>query len=336
MAEQFARDLGRVEGARLVGVSSRSAQKAQAFAQRHGDVSAYSSSSDLLADDNVDAVYVASPNDTHFDTAWAALAARKGVLVEKPLVATSAEAARLATYAAEQQAFLMEAMWTRFLPAVKEVKRAIAAGAIGDVRRVRSELAFHHPYAPDSRIFAKERGGGSLLDLGVYGISLALHLMGKPNEVRGSWREAPTGVDVSATVELGYSGGVEARLVCALDRMGSNIFVVEGTRGTLILQPPFIGARMVLKCQGVATRLALVPGASVAARALRKLARTVPLPGISRQSFPFEGYGLQFEIDAASAAIRTGDIEHPVSPLSDTIETLRIIETVLEKGRRLS
>lgn len=335
MAEQFARDLARVEGARLIAVSSRSTEKAQAFARRHGNISAYSSSSDLLADEDVDAVYVASPNDTHFDTAWAALAARKAVLVEKPLVATSAEASRLAQFAAKRKTFLMEAMWTRFLPAVVEMKRAVAAGAIGDVRRITSELAFHHPYAADSRFFSKERGGGSLLDLGVYGISLALHLMGKPKDIRGSWRAAPTGVDNSATVELAFAGGVEAHLVSALDRMGSNIFVIEGTCGTLILQPPFIGARMVLKCQGPARRLPLARGGSFAARAIRKLARTVPLPGITRQAFPFEGYGLQFEIDAASAAIRAGHIEHPLSPLSDTIETLRIIETML-KGARLS
>ena len=229
----------------------------------------------------------------------------------------------------------MEAMWTRFLPAVAHVKQLVHSGAIGEVRRIRSDLAFHHPFDPDSRFYAKQRGGGALLDLGVYGISLALHLVGEPAEVRGRWQAAPTGVDVSATVELGFPGGAEARLTCAIDRGGDNLFVVEGTRGTLVLQPPFIGARMVLQCSGgLASSLAMASGQGAVARTARKLARTLPLAGIHRHAFPFGGTGLQFEIAAVGEAIRNGWREHPLAPLSDTVRTLAIIEAVLADENR--
>ena len=335
MAEQFARDLQRVSDAALAAVSSRSMDKAQAFAGRHGGVATHASLDALLADESVDAVYVASPNDTHFTAAKAAIEAGKAVLVEKPLVLTSAEAKQLAALSAEHGTFLMEAMWTRFLPAVAHVKQAIDSDVIGEVRHIRGDLAFHHPFDPESRFYARERGGGSLLDLGVYGISLVLHLMGKPAEVHGRWQAAQTGVDASATVDLRFPGGAEANLSCAIDRDGDNMFVVEGTRGTLALQPPFIGARAVLQCDdGAASRLALARGQGPGARMARKLARTLPLPGIRRHDLPFDGYGLQFEIAAVGEAIRNGWREHPLAPLSDTVRTLEIIESVLAGGNR--
>lgn len=330
MAKQFARDLERVDGAVLVAVSSRSQDKATAFAGRFGGVTAHASLETLLADDTVDAVYVASPNHVHLEAAQAAIAAGKAVLVEKPLVLTSAEAERLAALSAQRDVFLMEAMWTRFLPSVVHVKRAVASGIIGAVKHIRADLAIHHPYDPGSRFYARERGGGALLDLGVYGISLALHLMGQPESVRGNWQAAPTGVDASATVALGFAGGAEAHLSCAIDRAGDNLFVIEGAEGTLVLQPPFIGSQMVLRCKGgLGVRLALAGGQGVVSRAARKLARTVPLPGITRDVFAFDGYGLQFEIAAVGEAIRNGWREHPLAPVSDTIRTLKIIETVL-------
>lgn len=329
IAHQFAGDIGLAGGAALSAVCSRSAEQAAGFAAAHGGIAAYGSLDAFLQDDTVDAVYVASPNHTHLETARAALDAGKAVLVEKPLTASSAEAVRLTEHAWDRGLFLMEGMWTRFLPAVSHARQALASGRIGKVRRIRAELAFKPRYDPESRFFSPELGGGSLLDLGVYPISLALLLMGRPKSVRGSWRRAPTGVDMSATVDLAYDG-CAVELSCAFDREGTNLFITEGERGTLILQPPFNGSRMVLETTpGLFSRLPLAGGHSRVARALRKLARVAPLPGIARHAFGFGGYGLQFEIEAASAAIAEGRQEHPLAPWSDTLETMRIIEAIL-------
>lgn len=328
IAHHFASDLALVAGCRLRGAASRSFEKAEAFAARHGG-SAHRDLASLLADDRIDAIYVASPNDTHRAVAHAALAAGKAVMVEKPLAVSPAEAEQLAAFAAGQGLFLMEGMWTRFLPAVAFVREAMHAGAIGEVRRLRGELAFRRDPAADGHFFDPARGGGALLDLGVYPISLSLHLMGRPRAVRGRWRAAPGGADMSAEITLSF-GEAEAHLACGFDRDGANLFVVEGSKGSLILQPPFIGARMVVEAKASPARLlAEMEGSSALARAARKLVRTAPLPGLRRHGFDFQGYGLHFEIAAAATAIAAGATGHPLAPPSDSVETLRIVEQVL-------
>lgn len=328
IARHFAEDLQHVAGAHLAGVSSRSFDKARSFAatfnaEAHRDLDA------LLRAKDVDVVYIASPNDAHFSAAMAALAAGKGVVVEKPLAMTRAEAEQLDNFASERKLFLMEGMWTRFLPALAFVREAVRSGAIGEVRRINAELAFEHPYDPKSRFFDPSRGGGALLDLGVYLISLSLALMGRPDMVNGCWRRASSGVDMAARIELTF-GEASAHLNCALDLKGSNLFVIEGTHGSLILQPPFIAARRVTKAPAMAGRyLAQMPGGPAAKRAAVKLSRLFPsFLGLRHHSFDFPGYGLQFEIAAATHAVSQGRTQHSLMPMADTVETLRIIEHV--------
>ncbi len=331
IAKHFAADLTFSKQSVLSAVCSRSADKASAFASRYGAAASYASLPSLLADENVDIVYIASPNDTHHSTAHAVLDAGKAVLVEKPLVLTAADAEQLSALSKQRGRFLMEAMWTRFLPAVSFVKDTVASGAIGKVIRIESDLAFHHAYSPESRFFDKTLGGGALFDLGIYPISLAIALMGKPDAVDGSWIAAPSGVDSSATIRLAF-GTVEAEMSCAINRTGSNLFAVAGTTGTLVLQAPFIGAQSVLHLTGGPfAQMGLARGSSIFARAARYVARNAPLPGITHRRFDFPGYGLQFEIDAAADAVARSLTEHPVAPLSDSIEALRIIETLLGK-----
>lgn len=334
IAEHFAADLEYVTGAHLAAVTSRAFEKASGFAARH-DAVAHADLASLLGDRTVDAVYVASPNDTHFSTTMAAIAAGKGVLVEKPLATTLADAERLSAAAIERNIFLMEGMWTRFLPAITFVREALRSAAIGKIRHVDGELAFFHRYDPDSRFFDAAKGGGALLDLGVYLISLSLALLGRPDTVDGDWRATPSGVDMAADIELTF-GEARARLRCALDREGANLFVIEGTRGTLILQPPFIATRQVIDASGAAGRLlARLPNRPAIRRAVAKLTRTLPLPSVRRHGFDFPGYGLQFEIDAATRAISEGRTIVPHAPMEDTIETLRIVESIRDR-RRLS
>lgn len=330
IAEHFAGDLKRVPGASLVAVTSRSYDKAADFAVRHG-AEVYRDLDSLLADPRVGALYIASPNDTHAAAAMAALSAGKGVMVEKPLVASSAEADKLAAFAAERGHFLMEAMWTRFLPAIGFVRETLKSGAIGDVTRIDGELAYLHPYDPANRFFDPAKGGGAMLDLGVYLISLSLALFGRPDKVEGQWRAAPTGVDMAANLELTF-GSAEAHLNCAIDRNGANFYVIEGTKGALIIQTPFLAARQVfIAPRGAGRVLAGLPGGPLVKRVLAKVARSMPLPGVRSHTFDFPGYGLQFETEAAMKAIAEGQTGSPLAPLEDAIETLRIIEQV--RGR---
>ncbi len=315
----------------MAAVCSRKQMHADQFAARHGHIAAYASLEAMLADSEVEAVYIASPNNLHAQTAISVLGSGKPVLVEKPLATSVADASRIADQARQTGLFAMEAMWTRFLPAVAHARKLVASGQIGRIRRIRADLAHLAPQDPDSRLFSARLGGGALLDLGVYPLSLAQLFLGKMELVQANWRRAATGVDISADMTL-VRGDCEARLSCALDREGANLFAVEGDEGTLILQPPFSGTQMIIEARGgAATLLSRADGMSTSARALRKLARSVPLPGITRHFNPFEGYGLQFEIEAASQMIRAGQQVHPAAPLSDSIDVLRIIEAVRDR-----
>ncbi|GBQ30268.1 trans-1,2-dihydrobenzene-1,2-diol dehydrogenase [Gluconacetobacter sacchari DSM 12717] len=327
IAGHFAQDIRNARGAYLAAVASRSPGKAAAFAARHGgrpvaDVDA------LVRDPAVRAVYIASPNATHFDMARAVMAGGKAVLVEKPLVSTVEDADRLVALAALHDTFCMEGMWSRFLPAMTLAREAIGSGAIGTVRRIRAELAFVHPYDPGSRFFDPAQGGGALLDLGVYPVSLALALMGRPAGVRGRWRAAPSGVDMAAEMVLEF-GAVQAHLACGFDRDGTNLFMIEGSRGTLVLQPHFISSRQLLAVGRMPARgLSLIPCGSAPMRLFSKVAKRVWLPGVRRHDCVYAGYGLQFEIEAASRAVAQGLTASAVMPLADSVETLRIIEQV--------
>lgn len=326
IAAHFAEDIRRAGNARLVAVSSRDRARAEAFAKAHGAVRAHGSLRELLADPEVEAVYVASPNHMHAETARAALEAGKAVLVEKPLSTTAAEAEALTALARRKGLFLMEGLWTRFLPAMDLLRRRIAEGAIGAVTSVGGDLCFRHAYDPASRFFDPKSGGGVLLDLGVYAISLVRHILGEPKSVQSKVKLAPSGADIRASLSFIHDGDRRADMLVSFEEDGANLMVIEGTGGRLVLQPPFIGARMVLEAHGGLAPLASWPGSGVIARAARKVARSRDLPGITRHDCDFPGYGLQFEIAAASAAIRAGATGHPLCPMEDTIATLKIIE----------
>lgn len=331
IAERFAEGVRRVGDAAVAAVASRARPRADDFASRHG-ATAHPDIESLLGDRRVDAVYVATPNDTHPAIARMAIEAGKGVLVEKPLAASLAEAEALAVLAAARRVFLMEGMWTRFLPAVAFARRAVLTDAIGEVRRIDGNLEFRRPYAPHSRFYDPARGGGALLDLGVYLVSLSIWLMGPPEGVAGTWRAAPSGVDSQADVTL-RNGAARAHLRCGFERDGANHFIIEGTRGSLVLERPFIGARGVLRTgRPVGRTLAMLTEAPAAGRLAGKILRTVPLPAVRRHRFDFDGYGLQFEIGAATRALREGRGEAAEAPLSHTLETLRIIEQIRRRA----
>ena len=327
IAEHFAQDITHVPGAFLAAVASRSPDRAAAFVARHGghpcrDVAA------LVQDPAVQAVYVASPNATHYAMAQAVLAGGKGVLVEKPLVNTVDDAKHLSALAVQHGTFCMEGLWSRFLPVMDFVKNKIQSGSIGTIKRIRADLAFVHPYDPASRFYDPAQGGGSLLDLGVYLVSLSLLLLGHPDRVRGRWWVAPSGVDKAADMVLGFGAG-EAHLACGFGRDGTNLFGIEGTKGTLVVQPHCISSRQVLAWGRLpALGVALLPLGSDPLRLFSKVAKRLWLPGVRRYDCGFDGYGLQFEIAAASQAVAEGRGACPVMPLADSVETLRILEQV--------
>ncbi len=332
IAEQFARDLPLVPNARLAGVVSRRVDRAQNFADTFGldEAAAFDDPARMIADPQVEAIYIATPNDTHRSLAELALSASKPVLIEKPLATSAADAEVLRRLATDNGTFIAEAMWTRFLPAIRQLQTTIEEGRLGQMQRIDAELAFHQPYDKTSRFYSAGQGGGAMLDLGVYPLSLCLALAGKPENVSGRWWAAPSGVDEAAEFTLDYPD-IQAKLRCGFDSDGVNQFIVKGTEATAILAPPFNGARMLMVArQSGLAWLATLPGKrSLAACAIRKLVRdTVLPPGLQRMRYDSDGYGLHYQIEAVSEAVLAGRKSCPISPIEDSIEVLQIIEQV--------
>src|SRR5258706_11466720 len=180
IAAQFAEALAGVAEARLHAIASRSREGAEAFARDYGVPRAYASYEELVRDPDVEVVYIATPNSAHAANAILALENGKAVLCEKPFTVDAAEAKKVIEVARQKKLFCMEGMWMRFVPAVRELVSLIRSGAIGDARMLTAGLGFPFIYDPAHRVFDPRLGGGAMLDLGVYPLSLAFHLFGRP------------------------------------------------------------------------------------------------------------------------------------------------------------
>lgn len=324
IARQFAADLRLLPDVRLAGVCSRDEARAAAFAAQFAVARSFADLDRFLADPGIDAVYLATPNSVHANQAVAAIAAGKPVLVEKPLAVSEAEARRVAAAAEDCGVFAMEGLWTRFLPAVREARRLIDEGRIGEVREIRAELAYRRTEASDRRLFRPELGGGAALDLGVYPLSLAVHILGRPNSVSGASRIGPSGVDVRTDFRLGFHGA-EARLSCGFDRDGDNRFVIVGSEGALRLEAPFLKAQRLTLFSRGSVKAALSGGGR---SRLSRIAARLPLPGREICSFAFDGVGLRFEAEEVMRQVRSGGMQSDVMPLSDSVAVLAIVDSV--------
>jgi len=228
VAVNFARSVQLLPDHRVAVVASRSAARAGAAAEALGVARTCTDYGALVADADIDAVYIATPAALHRDHVALALRAGTQVLCEKPFTVTGAEARALADLARATGTFCMEAMWMRFIPAIQALKARIDAGEIGTVRMIRGELGFPVPYDPKSRFFDKGLGGGALLDLGIYPLSLAWYLLGAPVAGQMMVSPAPTGVDAQAVINLRFEGGALAQLAASFNQRLGNAAVVTG------------------------------------------------------------------------------------------------------------
>ncbi|QGG96976.1 gfo/Idh/MocA family oxidoreductase [Actinomarinicola tropica] len=236
----MARALRHVEGAELVAVGSRSMERAASFAERFGATRAHGSYEALLDDDEVDLVYVATPHSSHRELAVAALEAGRHVLCEKAFAVNAREAREMAAAARASGRFLMEAMWTWFLPPVVELRRRLASGEIGRVRAVEANFSIAVP-GPTGRHHELALAGGALLDLGVYPVALSRFLLGPPVEVRALGELGPTAVDVNLGVVASHPDGAVSIFHTGLEARSSHWCEVVGTEGVVRIEPPFWG-----------------------------------------------------------------------------------------------
>lgn len=232
IAHAFTSDL-QANGLTVQAVGSRSAEKAQAFADEFGIPNAHGSYEDLVADPEVDIVYVATPHPMHAADAALVLNAGKHVLVEKPFTLNAREAQAIADLAESKGLLAMEAMWTRYLPHMVRIREILAAGTLGEARTVIADHCQDLPDDPAHRLNALELGGGSLLDLGIYPISLTWDVFGEPLTIQSHATFKETGADATIATIFGYDGGRMATTISASDTRGPVTASILGTDGRI-------------------------------------------------------------------------------------------------------
>jgi len=223
----------------VTAVGSRSQASADEFAARFGIANAHPTYEALVADPEVDVVYVATPHPMHVDNATLALNAGKHVLIEKPFTLNAKDAAAIVALAEEKKLVVLEAMWARFLPHMVRLREIIAAGTLGDVRTVIADHNQNLPKDPSHRLQNPDLGGGALLDLGIYPISFAWDVLGAPTSIYATAAKTPTGVDRQTAVIFGYADGQQALVHTALDTAGPTTASVIGTDGWIAIEGTF-------------------------------------------------------------------------------------------------
>jgi predicted dehydrogenase len=233
IAGEFASDFKYVNNARLVAVASRSQESADDFAKTHGVQKAYDSYQKLYEDPEVEAIYVATPHNFHFENSRDALAHGKAVLCEKPITIHHKQFEELRTFAKEKNQYLMEGMWTYFHPAIQKAQQWVADGRIGQLVQVKADFGYSVPFDPNGRMYNPDLAGGALLDMGIYPIAMAwLFLKKDPKDIQVTCHKASTGVDDDVNILFDY-GNETANLATSFrSKLFNNLFVI-GTEGTI-------------------------------------------------------------------------------------------------------
>jgi predicted dehydrogenase len=309
IAHRFAEAVQALPGTRLVAVAGRDEARSRAFAERWSGpapVAAVPTVAALLARGDLDAVYIATPHSAHADAVQACLHAGLPVLCEKPLVPTLAQARPLVALARERGVFLMEALWSRFLPLYDEMGQALRRGDIGALRAVHSSFAFRLDFYPAHRCFAPALAGGALLDIGVYNVALARWALEQTlgtcpplAAVHAHGLLAPTGVDQRVSAQLVHEGGAVVQFYCAFDTEGDNSLHLLGERGSIV-----------------------VPQAFWQATRAHRVSQAGDVLHFER---PFEINGFEGEIREAMRCVRAGLVESPGMPHA---ESLALVETL--------
>jgi predicted dehydrogenase len=328
IAHSAADDLRLVSGTLLQGVASRRVERARSFAAEHRIARCYT---------EIDVVYVASPNHCHLEDSLSCIQAGKALLCEKPFALDLYEAQRIVDAARQRKVFCMEAMWTRFIPAIIEAKRCIDVGMIGSIRLIQGNFSYPVPAGGEARFFDRELGGGAMLDRGVYLISLAQHLLGRPQSIGGTAFLGQTGVDEQSSYQLTYVGGALADLAASLRVRGTNEVWIFGDGGLLRLCEPFYRAhRLVLK--QYAQQQAVVgedsrPNSRGVGRILGGARNSPTAKSLLRRFSPLRallsrGNGYQFQFAEVSRCVREQRNESAIIPLDDSLEVMRTMDAL--------
>jgi len=245
IARTFAHDLNLFGNATLYGVASGNPERAKKFREEFGSVKHYESYESLTRDPQIDIVYIATPHTSHFENAMSCLRAGKSVLCEKPMGMNFREVKALTDEAKARNLFLMEAIWTRFMPSFDKTLELIRDHTIGEINYLRADFGFKGDTNPERRIYNKKLGGGSLLDVGIYPIFLSMMILGLPTKIQATARMTATQVDGSCMMLFDYENGEKAVLESSIECKTPTEARIYGKTGTLKLHSSFHHAKKI-------------------------------------------------------------------------------------------
>lgn len=302
IADLFTKDLI-LTGHAVTAVGSRSQASADRFAKALGIPTAHGSYEALVADPNVDIIYIATPHPQHISAAKLALNAGKHILVEKAFTLNAAEAAEIVALAQAKGLVVLEAMWTRFLPHMKRIREILKAGTIGEVRSITADHRQKLPDDPKHRLNALDLGGGALLDLGIYPISFAWDVLGKPSAIQATATFRETGADAQVATIFHYANGAIATTLSSSDSAGPNRAAVVGTKGRIEIDHVWYSP----------TTFRVYDNAN---NVIETFDRAVA------------GRGMQFQADEAERLIAAGLTAGDIMPPSQSVEIMATLDEV--------
>lgn len=231
IANQFCEAVNGIKG-NLYAIASRDIEKANAYKKKYGFVKAYGSYETLLSDPNVDCIYIATPHGLHYEQMMMVLDYKKHIICEKSFTLNAKQALAVFKKAKENNLFVMEAMWTRFLPVIKEVTQLVNDGIIGEITNLENSFGFAFEYGVKSRLFDLSLGAGALLDIGVYSVNMAHLFLGNPTHFDTEVIMDPKGFDLSESITFHYPN-LDAHLACSMENSLDNVCIISGTKGSV-------------------------------------------------------------------------------------------------------
>ena len=313
IAHKFVQDLKHVEGCQLYAVGSRNLEKTQTFSKQYGAPRCYDSYEALVADPKVDIIYVATPQTLHFENTLMALRAGKHVLCEKPLAVNTQQVKTMIQEAKARNLFFMEALWTRFIPGTQELLRLLREGEIGEVNYINANFGIVIPKNPESRLFKKSLGGGSLLDIGIYTVYLSLLIMGVPSEIQATGRMTDTQVDAFCGMLFSYPNGKKAVLESSIENCTPVEARIYGSKGSITMHENFHRTE----------KLSVVKNS--------KISMSDKYAGLQVIEKKHVGNGYTHEIEEVVSCLQRGETESSQMSHQNSIDLIETLDRIREK-----
>ena len=323
IANKFAIGLKYVPSSKLLAVASRKIESAGIFAKKHKVPKFYGSYDDLVLDKDINVIYIATPNIFHKKYAILCLKNYKHILCEKPFALSEKEAQEIIELARRNNLFCMEAMWSRFMPIIEQAKLVAQSGEIGEIKMFSASFGKLNNFDPSNPCYSKELGGGSLLDMGVYPISLALYFLGYPVGFKGFLSLGETHVDEQASILLKFPNGVQAVLTSNFRVNYSNEIKIYGSKGVITIHEPiYRSSKITINKYEYTDKFSRKILLKIKEKYLGTVIR-----------MPIKGNGYNYEAHEVVKCLKAGQIESTKMPLQDTLMTLKITDGIrLEEG----